>query len=171
MTLPSFAAPSDLAAWLNVTIAGSDEARATSILAAASTLLRQETRRSWVDDSNTLTEDSAGQLDALKAVAVMVSARVYQHPDPTVVTEDTSEQLDDHTVANRVAYSAEALAAGLYLTPSERRMLPVNATSGGLWVQPTSRGERLETVYIGADYGDVIGEPVPWTDPYDSPPG
>lgn len=130
----SFATPEDLGVWLGESIDEEpDEKRAEFILAVASTLVRQETGRQWVDDAGNLVSPLP---DVLKQVTVMSAARAYSNPEGV---ETVSEGIDDYTVHER----RKVQDAGIYLTRAERQMLAdLNRSEfRGLGTVSTTRGD------------------------------
>lgn len=133
MSLP-FAVVDDLADWLGESITDPVEVkRAEFVLSVASTLVRTETGREWVDSSGSLVSPLP---DALKQVTVMAAARAYLNPDGI---EDVSEGLDDYTVRER----RRVQDAGVYLTSAERMMLAGldRPRFRGLGTVSTTRGD------------------------------
>ena len=74
--LPALADIDALEAWTGDTIPD-DDPRALAVLAAASALVRSETRRTWLDDMGAL----AAIPDELGTVVVQVAARVWNNPE------------------------------------------------------------------------------------------
>jgi hypothetical protein len=96
-----------------------DAARAEAILAAASTLVRAEVGRTWVDAAGDLVDDIP---DAISQVVVEVAARVWRNPE-------------GYTQRSTGPYSASVAAwaaLGLQLTAGERAMLAGTGPSIGL---------------------------------------
>lgn len=148
MALPPLATIDDLTAWLGSE--PSNEDRAEAILAAASTLVRSHTGRTWVGaDGEPNTDLTADDLEVAKTVVVTVAARVWTNPNGT--TQQT---------AGPYSQSVAAWAAlGLELTKTEKNLLAGFATAvrPALWTQSTTRGDHdVASVYV-----DVVGSDKP----------
>jgi hypothetical protein len=103
--LPALADIDALEAWTGDTIPD-DDPRALAVLAAASALVRSETRRTWLDDMGAL----AAVPDELGMVVVQVAARKWLNPEDVI---------QDGTGPFTARFS-ERTADGLYLTDTER---------------------------------------------------
>lgn len=131
---PSFATPADLADWLGEDISDTaDIKRAEMTLAVASSLVRRETGRQWLDEQGNLVNPIP---DELAQVTIMSAARAYTNPDGI---EDVSEGIDDYNVRER----RKVQDAGVYLTRAECDLL---AGAGGgrfssIGVLSTYRGD------------------------------
>lgn len=134
MALPPLAAVDDLAAWVG-TIA--DEERAEAVLAAASTLVRSETRRAWLVDGGDLDDDDPAidtdDLEVARTIVVQAAGRVWRNPGG-LIQESTGP------------FSArfpDWVAEGLRLTDTEKEMLDPyrTVTSPQIWTQSTTRGD------------------------------
>lgn len=162
MALPPLAEISDLAAWLGEEI-DDDNQRAEALLAAASRLVRAETRREWRTEDDELDDgDPALTTDALEVaqqVTVSVAARMWANP--TGVIHETEGPFS--------ARWSEQVAEGLYLTDTEKAMLARYSTqsTSGLWTLATTRGDTpdVETVAVEYTSGLVPAEPLPWSGP------
>jgi hypothetical protein len=77
--LPALADIDALEAWTGDTIPD-DDPRALAVLAAASALVRSETRRTWLDDMGAL----AAVPDELGMVVVQVAARKWLNPEDVI---------------------------------------------------------------------------------------
>ncbi len=160
MALDPLATVEELEAWLGAEVPGSSIARADAVLAAASTLVRSETGRPWVDatgDPETFDEHHDEIWDALRTVTLQCAGRVWRNPQGAVQTS-TGPFAD--TFDRRAG-------EGLYLTSPEKSMLVTAvgyATGGestGLWTLGTTRG-NLETARC---VDGVTGDPwttIPW---------
>lgn len=141
----------DFATWLGLAeFSGEDEPRAEAVLAAASALVREEARRTWVDAE---TGELTPVPDAVQVIVKEAAKRAWLNPEGY-----TAEGDGDYN------YKLEAESAGIYLTEEEQRILGrYRQPRSGLWTLPTTRGEipwRLDrTWYATADYG---GDPIPW---------
>lgn len=133
MAAPAFANADDLGEWLGESIAESDIDRAEFALRFASSLIRAETARDWLDDDGKLVEPLP---DVLSQVTVMSASRAFVNPD---AVEDVSEGIDDFNTRER----RKVQDAGVYLTKAERRMLAnlVRSKTGGLGTVSTKRGD------------------------------
>lgn len=141
-----FAAASDLADWLGVTIAD-DDARAAAVLMAASALVQAEVGTSVVEGWDEVP-------DVVASVTVQVAGRVWVNPNGVV--SDTKGPFT-------VRYADDA--RGLHLTETERDILSIYRTNGpkGLFTIGITRDELLLDQYV-----DVVGqpgEPIPFLPP------
>ena len=139
MTLPAFASVDDLE---DVGFDASETAeavRAQAALDRSSTLIRVEAGTSWVTDGvidfGTLADY---QQDAIVQVCIAAAKRSLDNPE-AVQSETVS--LDDGSHARTYTNASP----DVYLTRAEKNLLHQIAGKSGLWVQPTSRGDRLET--------------------------
>lgn len=140
--LPLLASVTDLEARLGYdpnSLEGPDLARAKAALADASTLVRDEARRTWVDTSGVVTAP-----DVIIRVTLGAAQRNFSNPDD-VVQEATGP------FSRRYAEGS----TGVYLTKKEvdivRRFRP---TGGGLWSLRTERdGCDANTIW----YQDTFG--------------
>lgn len=141
----------DLATWLGVTI--DNEERAEAIIAAANTLIRSKTGRSWVDASGEALEDvTADDLETVRTVVIQVAARVWTNPHGT--TQESTGPFSRSVAA--------WAALGLSLTEDEMLMLPVDRSSvrPALWTQATTRADAagdLPDIYLDV----VASEQIP----------
>jgi hypothetical protein len=145
--LPALATVADLEARLGLdpdSLAGSDLARARAALVDASTLVRTEARRTWVDDAGVITAP-----DVIVRVVLGAAMRNYTNPDGVIqeaVGPFSRRYADDST--------------GVYLTRAELELIRRFRPSGGdLWTLRTERdGVDAETIW----YSDTFGtEPFP----------
>lgn len=126
-------------------LSAEDTVRAEAALADVSSLVREEARQEWATPEVTP--------EAVRAVVLAAARRVYSNPEGF-----TSETAGPFTVRRDTV--------GAYLTEQEtaivRRYRPAGSQTGGLWTQPTTRGE----VYDGVGYvWDQFGtEPIPYYD-------
>ena len=138
MALPPLASVSDLAAWVDQTIA-SDDPRAGAVLSAASALVRGYTKVTWVDDTNALTDVP----DDVAAVVVQVASRAWLNPNPNLRNWNKGPFSEGYF---------DAAALGLYLSDADKDALTDYRTtpaSTGLGTIGTTRGELgLDTVYV-----------------------
>lgn len=149
MALPLLATVDDLAAWVG-TIATADETRAEAVLAAASTLVRSETRRAWVvdggglDDSDPTIDDD--DLEIARTVVVAAAGRVWRNPGGLIA----------ETTGPFSARFADWVAEGLRLTDTEKEMLGPyrTTTSPQIWTLATTSGD----VEIGIGAVPAAGE-------------
>jgi hypothetical protein len=115
MSLPALASPSDLAAFLNLTIED-DDARAELVLRLASGLVRQAAGQTWVDGGG----DLADVPEVAFAVCLQSAARAWVNPTAASQTS-TGPFQSSHS-------------SGVMLTDDEREQLaPLSGESiGGL---------------------------------------
>lgn len=150
-TPATLAGVSDLGDWLNETIAEgtADAKRAALCLRLASSLVRNETGRTWAKEDGTLVDDLP---DDVHLVTLYCAGRVYDNRDA-----QTTAGVDDASEGWKVD------EAGAYLTASERRMLGAHRagqTFGGLGTVSTTRdpgssaGGRVPTPTPGVE--------IPW---------
>lgn len=134
MANPSLATVEELADWLGEEITKpTDIKRAGFALAVASTLVRTETGREWLDERGELV---VPRPDVLAQVVVMAAARAFTNPDGI---EDVSEGLDDFTTREK----RKVQDTGVYLTRAERDMLAGldRPVFRGLGTVSTTRGD------------------------------
>ena len=148
--MASIASVDDLNAWLEVDV--TNEERAEAILAAASTLVRSKTGRSWVDADGVQLEDvSDDDFEAVKTVVVQVAARVWLNPKGL-----TQQGAGPYTES-----VAEWASLGLSLTEDEAAMLPIDrdSTNPALWTQSTTRCDPisdLPDIYLEVVDSEII---------------
>jgi len=155
MALPPLATVDDLAAWVG-TIPQAGEARAEAILAAASLLVRSETRRVWLTEDDDVDDDDPpidnDDVDVARTVVVQVAQRVWRNPGGLV--SETAGPFTDRW--------ADWAAEGLRLTETEKEMLAPyrTAASPKLWTLSTTRGEvpDIASIYVNVAGSD---EPLP----------
>lgn len=130
----------DLQALIPGWIDAEDEARALALLDHASSLVRAHCGKTF-----TTTDGSALAADlpaAVVTITLQCARRAFQNPDGVIAT----------TVAGYSERVAEQAAEGLYLSEAERKILDRairGTSSGGLWVQPTTRGEeQVEPMFL-----------------------
>lgn len=152
MSLPSFAAPSDLA------LDESVEARlAQSVLDRVSTAVRATTGQTWVDDEGALVTMSAYVADLLRTVTVEASLRRLRNPDGA-----TQRSAGIGPFTDSVTVEAE----NVYFTKLERDMLaeavtqqfPSDGGFVGLGTIATTRGP-LETAPAYESELVTLGDP------------
>ena len=133
--LPALADIDALEAWTGDTIPD-DDPRALAVLAAASALVRSETRRTWLDDMGAL----VAVPDELGMVVVQVAARKWLNPEDVI---------QDGTGPFTGRWS-ELAGQGIYLTDTERAICARHRqASTGVWTLGTT---RLGPGAIGADW-------------------
>lgn len=149
--LAPLASREQLAARLPSGIATADEARADAVIEDASSLVRAEAGKTWVDDGGALTDDLP---DVVVSVVLAAAKRAFVNPE-----ELESVGLDGHTARFR----------DVYLTKAERRLVRQAAGRTGLWTQSTTRLDSTSTpdlpdVYVDVVYtdGSTPAEPLPW---------
>lgn len=120
MALPPLASTDDLEQYSGMSV---DPGRATAILAAASTLVRAYTSRTWVGaDGEWETGVSEVHQDIVKTVTLTVADRVYRNP-----TGASQEAVGPFS------RSVAAWAAfGMFLTDEEKELLPTGSGVSGL---------------------------------------
>lgn len=130
--LPPLAPVQDLADWIEEEIATDSAAfrRAEAVLRVASSLVRKETKRSWLNEAKT--EVVSDIPDEVVQVCVQAAARKYTNPN-----DYEQEREDDFYGARKVE------EAGVYLTDSEKALLAEYAgnTHGGLRTIATTRDD------------------------------
>lgn len=128
---PSLATVAQLADWIGEPIqSGADTKRAEGVLRIASTLVRNEAKRTWVTDNNTL--DTNVPQDAID-ICCQAAARAYLNPEGF-----EQERQDDWYGSRKVK------EAGVYLTDSEEmiaRSLSEAPGLGGLSTVATTRDD------------------------------
>lgn len=121
---------SDLEARLGRSLQGSDQQRATAIIADVSALARAEAGQSW----------ATSVPDAVRAVVTSAVYRVFTNPDM-------------YTSRGAGPFSAKvhdsAFATGVF-TAHELGILRSQSARSGLWTQATTRGDTAEeTGFVG----------------------
>lgn len=115
--------------------------KAGAILAAAYTLVRTKTGRTWVDADGVQAEDvSDDDFEAVKTVVIQVASRVWLNPQGR--TQQSAGPFSESV--------AEWASLGLSLTETELAMLPRNGnTRPALWTLATTRSENdLPDIYL-----------------------
>lgn len=160
--LPPLIELEPLSEWLGVELdaESSDGARAQAAIEAASSRIRAEVARDWVDDEGDLDFGDMAQwaVDVVREVCLAVAARAYQNPNGTTQTSvgDVS-----------VSFTREGNAGAVYLTKDDRRKLRQAVGSPGYG------SVGMETPYMrgggGPYYVEVEGGgdmlpigPFPW---------
>lgn len=136
--MPAFASVESLGEWLGEPIEedSADWNRAKRCLRAASNRIRRYTRRTWVDESNSLVDPLP---EDLEDVCLACAGRFYENPNGET---QWSRQIDDAMDGG----SRKVDEAGLYLTASEMQTLDDLAADrspliGGIGVISTTRDE------------------------------
>lgn len=144
--LPAFATIDDLDARLPAGVSGPDDARAQAALDDASALIRSQAGRSWVTDDE-LDDDIP---DIIRTICVRAALRCFINPDG--VTQEGAGPF------NRSFANA---SSDVYLTAAEKAQVRAAAGKGGLWTQPTTRGDVADcgdlAEYDGTCYVEVEG--------------
>lgn len=144
--LPPLAPVQDLADWIEEEIEDETPAfkRAEAVLRMASSLVRKETKRSWLNETKTTVVSDIP--DEVVQVCVQAAARKYTNPD-----DYTQEREDDFFGARKVD------EAGVYLTDSEKALLAEYAGNlhGGLRTITTTRDD-----YPVFDDSVLTGDPI-----------
>ncbi len=129
---PPLATVENLSDWIGEPIeAGeADYKRAEAVLRVASTLIRKETGRTWLNTAGDAVADDLP--DEIYQVCVQAAARKFTNPD-----DYEQERQDDFYGSKKVE------EAGVYLTESERRMIAEYAADqhGGLRTIQTTRDD------------------------------
>jgi hypothetical protein len=135
----------ELGHWLAEDLAGSEE-RAQLVVQAASTRVRAETGRTWIDEDTDELDDIP---DPVRIVTLMLAERLWRLP-----TGVSQESVGSY----QVSYYMQA-ARGLVLTADERAMLGPSTLGPvqGLWTLGTTRGE-LETPPVWDDWWSDLEE-------------
>jgi len=123
-----------------------DLAWAESVLDEASTIVREESGKSW------LSSDGASIVapDIVRVITLRVAERAIRNPDGL-----SSETAGDYS------YQRNGVGAdgGLFLTPWEISVLRKATGRNGLWTQPLTRGEEYyNTEWVMDQFGS---EPFP----------
>ncbi len=118
MALPPLVSLGEFEAWEQRPV--SNVSRAEAIIAAASTLVRSHTGRSWVDADGTEDGVTEVQLDSVRGVVLTVASRVYGNP-AGIVQQGTGPF--SRTVAAWSSY-------GLALTDDEKAQLAGTPAGG-----------------------------------------
>lgn len=149
--LPPLATVSALAAWVGQAIEPADP-RAGAVLSGASALVRAFTGRTWVNDQDELDDVP----DAVATIVVQAASRVWHNPSGAVSW--TKGPFSER-------YSESAVAAGLYLTDTEKELLAEfqtgqSATGLGT-ITFTSGAPGRNTLYVPTAPAPS-GYPFPW---------
>ncbi|HVL82689.1 MAG TPA: Gp19/Gp15/Gp42 family protein [Pseudonocardia sp.] len=135
----------ELEARLGRVFTGEETARAAALLDDASALVRDEAGLTWVGDDGLLTVVPA----AVRAVVLKAAERAARNPDGF-----RSESAGDYS------YQRGDAEPGVFLTDAERRIVRRSVGRGGLWTQPTTRGDdEFTTVWVDDQFG---AEPIPY---------
>jgi len=144
--LPPLAPVESLADWIEEEIPVNSAAfkRAEAVLSMASSLVRKETKRSWLNIAKTDVVDEIP--DEVVQVCVQAAARKYTNPD-----DFEQERQDDFYGARKVQ------EAGVYLTESEKSLLAEYAGNlhGGLRTITTTRDD-----FPAFDDSILTGDPI-----------
>lgn len=159
MALPPLASVSDLADWLDETIADDDK-RAAAVLSAASSLVRAYTEADFID-----ADGEADVPDAVQTVTVTVAGRAWKRAPDDV--KNRYEQAGPW----QQSFTYGGDGGGLYLTKTDKLLLRAyrGGVQSGIGVISTTRADR----YDGTVYVPVEGTTAqfPWydaSDPYAS---
>jgi hypothetical protein len=143
--LPALASLTDMEDRLKPRVLTTDEqTRASAALVDASTIVREESRREWVDDNG-----DPDAPDILVRIVLKAALRDFNNPH-NVASETETEGPYSHSVTyaagtTNVALTAEELEI-------VRRYRPRNKSP--LWTLSTTRGcEDLRTTYADDQYG------------------
>lgn len=140
--LPALATLDELEARLGVdpgSLSGPDSARAQAALDDASALVREESRRDWVD-----TDDAITAPPSLVRVVLGAALRNFRNPDGEI-----------SQTAGPFSRTVKAADVGVYLTPAETEIVRrYRQESTGLWTLRTTRGDDYDsTLYLDDQYG------------------
>lgn len=153
MALPLIATVEQLQARMEQTYTGTELTRAGAVLGAASTLVRWHSGKDWVDASNV----SIAPPIAVE-ITLQAAERAMRNPDGL-----SMEQVPEYT------WRKENAGDGVFLTPSEERILKRLGGRSGLWTQPTTKLDNdISTVYYYDQFGT---EPFPLEAAQDFPWG
>lgn len=162
MALPTLITADDLANHLGVEFEDDEAAQVASFLVNASTLVRNETNATYLNEDGTELEfEDALTEDKVTTVVKQVAARAWTNPDGLV--QESSGPFGQ-------SFGREAPKV-FYLTDEERALLG-KSNNLGVWALTTTRGD-LETArgprdtdvtYLDTVYADGTpnGEPIPW---------
>jgi hypothetical protein len=161
MALLPLISTDQLAEWLGVEFDESEAQRAAAFITAASTAIRNETNKTYVnDDGDALEFGSDLTEDKVTTVAKIVAARVWNNPTGNI----------QETAGPFAETKGRDAAQVVYLTDADRKMLG-KSTSLGIWTLDTTRGSLetdrchpgpTDTTYLGVE---PDGEPMPWDTP------
>lgn len=158
-SLPAFATIEDLADRRPSGVSVADRPRAQAALVDASNLIRAETNKTWVDDTN--------QLDAVPPIFLTITCR------SALRAFDNPDAIQSEAITNYSVTLANA-SADVYLTKTERALIRKAAGLGGVFALATTRSDAvgLDTANVGCGDGTVYlpvepqpGEPIAWNDP------
>jgi hypothetical protein len=140
--LPALATLDELEARLGVdpgSLSGPDRARAQAALDDASALVREESRRDWVDTDGVITAPPS-----LVRVTLGAALRTFRNPDGEI-----------SQTAGPFSRTVKAADVGVYLTPAEIEIVRrYRQESTGLWTLRTTRGDDYDsTLYLDDQYG------------------
>lgn len=148
MALPSLAEVRDLEARMKRTFESNEDlAWAESVLDEASTIVREESGKSWLDPDDPSVIVAP---DIVKTITLRVAQRAISNPDGY-----SAETAGDYS------YQRNGVGpdGGLYLTPWEIEKLRKVGGRNGLWTQPLTRGEEwYDTEWVMDQFGT---EPFP----------
>jgi hypothetical protein len=140
--LPALATLDELEARLGVdpgSLSGPDRTRAQAALDDASALVREESRRDWVDTDGAITAPPS-----LIRVTLGAALRTFRNPDGEI-----------SQTAGPFSRTVKAADVGVYLTPAEVEIVRrYRQESTGLWTLRTTRGDDYDsTLYLDDQYG------------------
>jgi hypothetical protein len=141
-TLPQLADVDQLRAWPGVDVPTEQEAAANAVLARASSVVRRQAGKTWVDTDGAL----SGVPPEIPGIVVETAARFWNNPHGAsmVVRGPFTE-----------AFS-QALEAGVFLTQTQKDDIAaaVSARKSKLWTLGTTRDhEDGDPVYVSDQYG------------------
>lgn len=137
--LPLLATVNAFAGFLGASFTSEEELRAEAVLRSASSLVRDEARKTWVID-DVLTDVS----ETAYTIVLEVARRAWENPNGL-----TSEQYPEYTWRG-----TDRVEPGVYLTEGEKKRLQRLRGSSGLWVQQTTRRDpRCEGVFVDDQFG------------------
>lgn len=134
----------DFEGWLGLTLAESEQDRASRLLVAVSSLVRSHAGLTWEDTDVP---------EHVRTVVFAVAARVWRNPD--VADGASSVSLTTGPFGKTLSF-ADPKAAGLFLSAEQKAIVSRGRTTmRGLWTQATTRGD---------DYADTVYVPVVGTE-------
>jgi hypothetical protein len=146
-TLPRLASADDLAERLGREFDDDELVRVEAVLDDASDLVREESRREWVSETDP-TVVTAPRI--VRMITLRCAERAIRNPEGF-----SSESAGDYSYQRNGATGE----GGLYLTDRELKLLRRAGGRTGLWTQPVTRGEAwCRTEWANDQYGC---EPLP----------
>lgn len=130
--LPPLAGIGALRAWPSVVVTDDQIPAAEAVLARASSVVRRNAGKTFVDADGNLTDVP----DGVAGIVVAAAARFWNNPNARIML----------TAGGITEQFSQAIEAGVYLTQTEKDEITASSesTRPKLWTQPTQRDDRWD---------------------------